>query len=103
MVPALAAIGMLSKVDRAALTLYTEAWSSYLDCLADIHENGWTISSETEHGTKVVRNPAALGLKDSTAVVKAFCTEFGLTPGARARMVLPGSSDPDRGLEDYLN
>lgn len=97
-VPRLAEIGLLSVVDRAALVIYVEAWATYCQALATVRLEGETVIG---YRGGIVRHPAALVMKDATATLRAFCTEFGLTPSARARITLPGA-DPAADMESLL-
>ena len=36
------------------------------------------------------------------ALVKAFCSEFGLTPSSRSRMTLPGQAEAEDPMEARL-
>lgn len=93
-VPELARVGLLTVVDRAALIVYCEAWARYVDATKVIQEQGPLI---TGYRGSDVRNPAALVAKDAEATIRAFCHEFGLSPSARARMVVPGETPTDAG------
>lgn len=85
-VPELETIGLLSVVDRAALTAYVTSWATFAECAQDIDSRG--VMVEGRDGN-LVKNPSVSMQRDALAQIKAWCTEFGLTPSARARMQLP--------------
>ena len=85
-VPELDSIGLLSVVDRAALTAYVCSWATFVECAEDIEDNGVMIRGRDGNS---VKNPAVAMQRDALAQIKTWVTEFGLTPSARARMQLP--------------
>jgi P27 family predicted phage terminase small subunit len=99
-VPSLDALGLLTAVDRAALTAYCLAWSLLVGAQVEIVENGIMVYGQK--GERV-KNPAIQVQRDATATIKGFCAEFGLTPSARGRMSVPGSDEPDGLIEGLLS
>lgn len=85
-VPELDSIGLLSVVDRAALTAYVCSWATFAECAQDIEWRG--VMVEGRDGNHV-KNPSVAMQRDALMQIKVWCTEFGLTPSARARMALP--------------
>lgn len=85
-VPELAAINLLSVVDRAALTAYVTSWATFAECAQDIEERGVMVNGRD--GTPV-KNPSVAMQRDALAQIKSWCVEFGLTPSSRAKMQLP--------------
>lgn len=94
-VPELDAIGLLSVVDRAALTAYVTAWATFVDASKDIDARGTVV--EGREGN-LVKNPSVAMQRDAVTQIKAWCAEFGLTPSGRSRMQLP--SENGNGGED---
>jgi P27 family predicted phage terminase small subunit len=103
-VPALDKIGMLAKVDRAALTAYCETWATFVTAQRDLHEHGLVLHiyedlAVTDDGktikvqVRATKNPSVMVARDAAAQIRAFCAEFGLTPSARSRMELPETGD----------
>ena len=98
-------LGLLTKVDRAALATYCESWSTFVKAQALIERYGLVYMREEERFTNddgdtviVVRPakiPAVAIAKDAAATIRAFCTEFGLTPSSRSRMTVPDVDDDD--------
>lgn len=94
-VPELEKLKLLSKVDRAALASYCEAWSMLKAAQADVVKYGVTqlvIERELDDGTvlyaKAARNPATAVARDAMVLIRSFCSEFGLSPSARSRMTV---------------
>lgn len=85
-VPELDAIGLLSVVDRAALTAYVSAWATFVSATEDIEDRGTIVEGRDGNS---VKNPAVGMQRDALQQIKVWVTEFGLTPSARARMQLP--------------
>lgn len=85
-VPELESIGLLSVVDRAALTAYVTSWATFAECAKDIDDRG--VMVEGRDGN-LVKNPSVAMQRDALAQIKTWCAEFGLSPGSRARMQLP--------------
>jgi P27 family predicted phage terminase small subunit len=101
-VPELDRIGMLSRVDRAALATYCEVWATFVTAQRDLHEHGLRIMAfrtESADGLTIyvqpAKNPSVQIARDSAAQVRQFCAEFGLTPSSRARIDLPERDDED--------
>lgn len=98
-VPALDRIGMLSKVDRAALTSYCLAWSRMRNAQADIDERGLFVTSI--RGAECA-NPAVAVQKEAAQQVMRFAAEFGLTPAARARLATPEAPKTENPLMQLI-
>lgn len=110
-VPVLDRLGMLSKVDRAALTAYCETWATFVTAQRELHEHGLVnyiledrFTSKDDEGVRiyvhVTKNPAVIVARDAAAQIRQFCAEFGLTPSSRSRMELPEQvgEDPLAGI-----
>lgn len=95
-VPELEKIGMLSVVDRAALTAYCQSWASFVEATEDIRLRGLVVPGR--EGV-MVKNPSVGMQRDALNQIRAWCTEFGLTPSARSRMQLPSQTGQDEDAE----
>ena len=84
-VPKLAEIGMLSKVDRAGLAEYCRVWSMLQRCHATLKEEGDYLESLKGH---LYPHPAGAMMVKLSTVLRAYLSEFGLTPAARARLAV---------------
>ncbi|BEP14802.1 phage terminase small subunit P27 family [Acidothermaceae bacterium B102] len=90
--PILIKMRLATVADRTALIGYCEQWSLYLTANELVRSQGLLIVGQKGND---VRNPAVQIARDALAMVKVFCTEFGLTPSARSRISIPGSSSDD--------
>jgi P27 family predicted phage terminase small subunit len=94
-VPDLNRAGLLAEIDRGYLVAYCEAWASFCEARESLHENGALIAGR-DGG--VVRNPAAMVMKDSLDMMLKFGAKFGLSPIDRARLgKVPDRNDEDEG------
>jgi len=101
-VPRLDEIGMLTKVDRAALATYCETWATFVYAQRQVHEHGIVIMAVekiSDDGqviyTRATKNPAIIVARDAANQIRQFCTEFGMTPSARTRLSLPEAEGDD--------
>lgn len=94
--PALERLGLLTEIDGAALAGYCQSYARWRQCQEVLAKDGLTF--KTESGYTAARPEVAIGNR-ALIEVRAFCVQFGLTPGARARMQLmdngPGGDDED--------
>ena len=82
-VPELERIGLLTMIDRAALAGYCQAWAEWRAAVDYLAAEGYTFL--TPNGYIQQRPEVAIGQK-ALGFVRAFCADFGLTPGSRSRM-----------------
>jgi P27 family predicted phage terminase small subunit len=100
-------MGLLSSVDGKALMAYCMAYADVEEAERDIRKNGLCMFEDCgEAGTKKKANPAVSIKYKALATMKAFLTEFGLTPASRSRLkvtqkpvVDPGEEFMKRGRE----
>lgn len=96
-VPKLAEVGMLAKVDRAGLAEYCRVWSQLQRCHADMRERGDFLVSIKGHEYP---NPALSVSIKLQPVLRGYLSEFGLTPAARARLAVEVDARLPEVLED---
>ena len=89
-VPELDSLGLLGKIDRAALAGYCECWSQWQQASRILQEKGLTF--KTPSGYMQQRPEVSIAQK-SLSLLKGFCQEFGLTPSARSRIQTPEADD----------
>lgn len=94
MVPELERMGLVARIDRAALVVYCEAWSAFDDARQSLAEHGPLIEGQKGN---LVRNPAAQLMRDAADLMLKYGSRFGFTPSDRTRLEAPtGDSDgPD--------
>src|SRR5690606_16722696 len=98
-VPELLDLRVLSRVDRAALAAYCQAYARWVDAEEIIRREGLLVVYETKGGTLYQQQHPAVGIaNEALRQMKGFLTEFGLTPASRTRVrsMKPkdGHSDP---------
>lgn len=80
-------LGLLSRIDRAALAAYCEAWSDWVDasrmCASKDGQDRKVI--KTLNGN-FIENPYYTIKKRSMELMHKFLTEFGMTPASRTRI-----------------
>lgn len=95
--PLLLELGLLSKIDRSALSMYCQAWGQWLACQRRINSEGL----RKKVNGQIVPNPShsiAIKLADQ---IRRWLAEFGLTPASRAKLHVNREADNDP-LEDFL-
>lgn len=107
--PQLERLGLLTRIDMAALAGYCESWAQYKIATEYLHQIGTTYIiwerdengnlMYDENGRKIMRHtqqwPQVSIANKALANVRALCSEFGLTPSARGRIQVPGLEDKD--------
>lgn len=83
-VPELDSLGLLSKIDRAALEFYCESYSRYRQAMEHIRTEGEVMFSPDKNYPMV--SPWASTANKALDNCRRFLAEFGLTPAARARL-----------------
>lgn len=105
-VPELDQLGLLTVVDRAALTHYCEAHAEAVACSAAIRigrfieQDVFARESGLKTGTRQIINPAIKQRNEAWRIVRGFLAEFGLTPSSRTR--LTGRGDGPKVEKDPL-
>lgn len=90
--PQLAAAGLLTRLDRAALASYCSAWGDLCEANRVLQQYGSTYI--TEKGV-IVLHPMLKVVERSRQALRAFGSEFGLSPSARTRVDAKAAPDAD--------
>jgi P27 family predicted phage terminase small subunit len=90
--PLLAAMGLLSRLDRAALVGYCIAWGRWMEAEAELEKYGAVVKSPNGFP---VQSPFLAIANRAMKQVKEFLVEFGMSPSARTRVSVTGASDDD--------
>ena len=99
-IPLLAEVGVLKKIDRTALAAYCLVYSRWLDAEEKIKTMGYFARTPTGH---IATNPHLRIIEKCLEQMKSFMSDFGMTPAARVR-IRPGSSDEgEDALDQWLN
>lgn len=85
LVPALEESGLFTILDYEALGMCLGAWSIARLALTDIFEDKRGISIQAATGN-IMKNPAVSTFSTASMLFTNLAREFGMTPGARARL-----------------
>lgn len=84
--PELERIGVLTKIDGAALAAYCKNYSRWVAAEKVLTKLGTTYESETATGKIIRPRPDLKIAEEAMRQMRAFATEFGLTPSSRSRL-----------------
>ena len=92
--PELERLGLLTVLDRAALSAYCEAWADFVWAVKTIRTSGRI--TKAGNGT-CIPHPAVAIKRQSMQRIRELANEFGFSPAARARIDLeePGGDPGD--------
>lgn len=91
-VPELRRLGLLTLIDRSALSAYCQAWAELRIATERLGKEGRVIERQLFSrdgeplGVKLLQNPAFAQQNAAMDKIKKFLVEFGLTPASRSRM-----------------
>jgi P27 family predicted phage terminase small subunit len=94
-VPELSHLGLLKLIDGAALTAYCMTWQRFVDACAIVAREGMVVQDDKQG--RAQRHPALLTVEAASKELRAWCTQFGMTPSAEQRL---GSAKGDDGQGD---
>lgn len=95
-------LGLLSRIDRAALAVYCDAYDKWLKATEILDDKGLTQEYTNKAGaSNTVARPEVNIATKYAQIIKSFCAEFGLTPSSRCRLVLPQDKEVDQFEEDF--
>ena len=95
----------LQEVDRAALTAYCVAWSTFLQASQDLAERGVLVagrSSADEARDALVKNPSVQIARDAQEQLRRWAQQLGFTPDARSKVDL-GQRETDEDAANPFN
>jgi P27 family predicted phage terminase small subunit len=113
-------VGLLARVDRAALAAYCQLWSRVVKLEGIVQRTGEVLSDKVvkrhygrkndqgvaeeivSERTKFYRSPYAIELQACYERMHSFLSEFGLTPSSRARLGIGQASAEDDELERFI-
>lgn len=91
-VPELSVLGLLTRIDLAALAAYCQSYAELEEATRTLDKEGrvcvWPILDKqgAKIGEKLKSHPAVQQQRDAARLVKQFISEFGLTPASRTRV-----------------
>jgi len=86
-----AALGMVSRLDRAGLATYCEAWAHWLDAQEKLRKFGVVIQGK---GGRAIPSPYLSVARQSFREMLALLSEFGMTPAGRTRVASQPAPQP---------
>jgi len=75
--------GLLTRVDRAALAAYCQAWSTWVESVKQLREEGQVLISDKGY---VYQHPLVAIRDKAVEQMRRFMVEFGMTPSSRSRV-----------------
>ncbi|MEH7150977.1 phage terminase small subunit P27 family [Bacillus thuringiensis] len=86
----LLALEVMTNIDVNALALYCDAYADYMACTKMVQEEGLLVEYTNKAAeTNKVPHPLLTKKKQLHEQMKAIGVDFGFTPSARARIVMP--------------
>jgi P27 family predicted phage terminase small subunit len=94
----LALLGLLTDLDRAAFSAYCQAYGRWVEAEEMLKKTGTVVKAPSGYP---ILSPYLSVANKAVEQMRAFLTEFGLTPSSRSRIAVgPGSETDD--MEDFL-
>lgn len=99
-VPELQRLRLIKPIDASALAAYCEQVEIFVRATKDVHDQGLTVENKSvkKDGAESVwftANPAVGVQRNAQAAMRAWCSEFGLTPAAEAKVGGREASDAE--------
>jgi len=88
----LAALGLISNLDRAALAAYCDAYARWVEASENVRQFGLILKSPSGYP---IQSPYLAILNKAIEQMRAFLVEFGMTAASRSRIVTATSDDED--------
>ena len=88
--PSLQAMGVLTMADLTAFTGYCQAYARWKEAEEFITQHGSIFRTPSGYVQQV---PQVSIAQQNLKIMQSFCTEFGLTPACRARIVAAGGQN----------
>ncbi len=116
-VPELDRLGLLTKIDRAALVTYCESFAQYRTAMEWIQKNGthyplWERDTKTKEivrdaeGKPILRymqQVPQVGIANKAFQnIKSCCMMFGLSPSDRGRISIPGKEEEEDPMREMM-
>ena len=95
-VPILTNLGIMTKVDRAAIAAYCQSYGRWVEAENKVQERGDVV--KTTNGN-IVTNPYLSVANRAMDNMRKFLVEFGMTPSSRSRI----SADKKESSSEYDN
>lgn len=98
--PELEKLGLLTRIDMAALAAYCQAYGRWIEAESMIRKHGMLV--KTPNGFPVM-SPFLTIVNKALDQMKSYLVEFGLSPSSRSRINLPGGEKEVDPFEEFLS
>jgi P27 family predicted phage terminase small subunit len=88
-------LGLLKLIDGAALVAYCMTWQRFVDACAIVAREGMVV--QDDRLGRAQRHPALLTVEAASKELRAWCTQFGMTPSAEQRVAAAKADDGQQG------
>lgn len=96
-------LNLLTNIDVSALSIYCDAYSKYVQATESLKSEGLIVEYTNKSGaTNKTQNPNVQIANKYAAIVKSMISEFGLSPSARIKLVLPKEEVKEKSKEEKL-
>lgn len=85
-------LGLLTRIDRAALAGYCDAYGRWAQASEGLAKTGMLVKAPSGYP---ILNPLLSIINAALAQMKAFLTEFGMTPSSRSRISANNAQETD--------
>lgn len=86
-------LGLLTVIDRAALAVYCQLWARWVKAETTVARLGEVVKApESDYP---MQNPYLSIANVALKQMKSYLVEFGMTPAARTRLVVPEPAERD--------
>ncbi|HEY0009885.1 MAG TPA: phage terminase small subunit P27 family [Tepidisphaeraceae bacterium] len=92
-------LGIISKLDRAALAAYAQAWGRWCEAEEQLRNHGPIVRSPSGFP---IQNPYLAVANKAMEQIMKISSEFGLTPSSRSRIDAKPHTPTDE-LQNFLN
>lgn len=90
MAPILERLGLLTEADGTAFAAYCQLYSRWIQL-----ENRIQNQNVTDFMLLDKQHPLVVASRQTLQLLRSVCTELGMTPSARGRMLTPGEPEDD--------
>ena len=97
--PQLARLGLLCKIDRAALALFCQAWERWVEAEESLKRYGVMVKSSNGFP---MQSPYLAVANKAMEQMRAMLAEFGMSPSSRTRVHATPQIDEDDPMERLL-
>ena len=97
--PSLEAMGVLTQADLTAFAGYCQAYARWKEAEEFISQHGSIFQTPSGYVQQV---PQVSIAQQNLKIMQSFCSEFGLTPATRARIIANGGGKDDAVSDDPM-